>query len=131
MPEVVEHFDAPVKRKCRHKRQLSREESVYTKGMALRVKEIRKERGLSQEQLAVMAGVSRSQLSEIETEAKPANTLRLNSIARALGVSVHDLFAAPTGEGYEAVILDLMRGLDEADRQALIHYARALSKSRD
>lgn len=97
--------------------------------MALRVRELRKKRGLSQEQLAAMAGVSRSQLSEIETEAKPANTLRLNSIARALGVPVHDLFAGPTGEGYEAIVLDLMRSLTDEDRAALIHYARALSKS--
>lgn len=129
MSEVVEHFDGPVKAKCRHKRQRPVAALVYTGGMALRVREIRKEKGLSQEQLAAAAGVSRSQLSEIETEAKPANTLRLNAIARALGVSVHDLFASPTGEGYEAVILDLMRGMEEADRKALIHYARALSKS--
>ena len=99
--------------------------------MALRVKELRKERGLSQEQLAQMAGVSRSQLSEIETEAKPANTLRLNAIARALGVPVNDLFAGPSGEGYEAIVLDLMRTLSAEDRAALIHYARALAKSRD
>lgn len=97
--------------------------------MALRVKEIRKLRGLSQEQLAGMAGVSRSQLSEIETEAKPANTLRLSAIARALGVPLHDLFVNPTGEGYEALLIDLMSRLSEDDRKALIHYARALAKS--
>lgn len=96
--------------------------------MPLRVKELRKERGLSQEQLAAMAGVSRSQLSEIETEAKPANTLRLASIARALGVPVHDLFASPNGESYEAVVLDLMRAMSDEDRKALLHYARAMTK---
>jgi transcriptional regulator with XRE-family HTH domain len=118
MSDVVEHFDGKVKSSCRGV-------------MALRVKEFRKAKGMSQEQLAAKAGVSRSQLSEIETEAKPANTLRLGSIARALGVEVHELFAGPTSEGEQALVADLMRDMSPEDRKALIHYARALAKSRD
>jgi transcriptional regulator with XRE-family HTH domain len=99
--------------------------------MVLRVKEIRKAKGLSQEQLAALAGVSRSQLSEIETEAKPANTLRLAAIARVLGVDVHELFASPTGESEQSLMAGLMRDMSAEDRKSLIHYARALAKSRD
>jgi transcriptional regulator with XRE-family HTH domain len=132
MSDVVEHFDGKVKSSCRYKRQEIVDTSVYKRGvMALRVKEFRKAKGMSQEQLAAKAGVSRSQLSEIETEAKPANTLRLGSIARALGVEVHELFAGPTSEGEQALVADLMRGMSPEDRKALIHYARALAKSRD
>lgn len=60
--------------------------------MTLKIRALRIAAGLSQQMLAEKAGISRSQLSEIETEAKPANTLRLNSIASALGVQVEDLF---------------------------------------
>ena len=60
--------------------------------MTLKIRALRIAAGLSQQMLAEKAGISRSQLSEIETEAKPANTLRLNSIANALGVQVEDLF---------------------------------------
>lgn len=64
----------------------------YTCPMTLKIRALRIAAGLSQQMLAEKAGISRSQLSEIETEAKPANTLRLNSIASALGVQVEDLF---------------------------------------
>jgi transcriptional regulator with XRE-family HTH domain len=132
MSEVVEHFDGKVKSSCRYKRREIVDVSVYNGGaMVLRVKEFRKAKGWSQEQLAAMAGVSRSQLSEIETEAKPANTLRLASIARALGVETHDLFTGPAGESDHSLVADLMRGMSPEDRKALIHYARALAKSRD
>ncbi|WP_227419964.1 helix-turn-helix domain-containing protein [Roseitranquillus sediminis] len=60
----------------------------------LRIRSIRKERRISQESLAAIAGLSRSQLSEIETSRTPVNTVRLRSIARALEVEPADLFAS-------------------------------------
>ena len=99
----------------------------YTWGMGLRIRQLRKAKGLTQAMLAEMAGISRSQLAEIEGERKPANTLRLASIARALDVSVEDLFDEGEAESYRRVILDLMRSMDSEDRAALIRHAEALA----
>lgn len=103
----------------------------YTGGMGLRIKELREGRGWSQALLADKARISRSQLSEIETERKPANTLRLSSIARALGVHVDELFTDDARETYKSVILSLMRDMDEADREQVIRHARALASVKE
>jgi transcriptional regulator with XRE-family HTH domain len=101
---------------------------LYPVGMALRIKELRKAANLSQEELGKMAGVSRSQLSEIENEQKPANTLRLRAIANALGVPVEELFAPADDQGQRAIILMLFdRITDPDDRQALVRHAEALA----
>ena len=102
----------------------------YTANMALRIKELREAKGLTQTQLAEMARLSRSQLSEIETEKKPANTLRLSSIAKALGVEVDELFSPTSMDSYKALILDLMQGMDAQDRESLINHAKALAGRR-
>jgi transcriptional regulator with XRE-family HTH domain len=96
--------------------------------MALRIRSLREAKGLTQLQLGEMAGLSRSQLSEIETETKPANTLRLTAIARALGVQVDELFEESPEDTYRAVILDLMRSMTDDDREAVIRHARALAR---
>lgn len=60
--------------------------------MPLRIKELRREKGWTQAELAERANISRSQLTQIEGGARPANTLRLQAIAEALQVPVSDLF---------------------------------------
>ena len=99
---------------------------TYAALMRLRIKELREERGLSQQDLGEMAGISRSQVSEIETQKKPANTLRLTAIARCLGISVNDLFEVGAEEAYQRMIVDLMKDMAPDDREALIRHAKAL-----
>lgn len=94
--------------------------------MSLRIKELREQRGLSQVTLAGMAGMSRSQLSEIETETKPATQRRLRAIASALGVEVPALFSRDAREAYRGEIEALMRYMSEQDRMTLLRMARAL-----
>lgn len=53
-------------------------------GFKLRIKEMRKIKGLSQEQLAKLAGISQSFLSEIEGETHKATLSLLWRIAAAL-----------------------------------------------
>lgn len=101
----------------------------YTSPMTLRIRALRKSKGLSQSDLAEMAGLSRSQLSEIETEAKPANTLRLNAIATALGVSVEQLFDEGARTHYSSEILGLMDAMTDDDRLSLIRMAKALARN--
>lgn len=61
--------------------------------MMFRIREIRLSKGLTLEQLADMAGISRSYLNEMELGAKNINNVRLQQVARALGVTASDLVA--------------------------------------
>ena len=68
--------------------------------------------------------MSRSQLAMIEQETRPANTLRLNAIAAALGVSPEALFDTGQTGGR---ILDLFGKLSEEDQVVLLRMAEALA----
>ncbi|MGP9790668.1 XRE family transcriptional regulator [Roseinatronobacter sp. NSM] len=59
--------------------------------MKLRIRKIRQAMGLTLEQLATTAGISRSYLNELELGAKTINANRLDQVARALSVRVEDL----------------------------------------
>jgi transcriptional regulator with XRE-family HTH domain len=85
------------------------------------LRRLRKEKGLSQAKLAVMAGLDPSTVSQIETGARRANTRTLERLAAVLGTEVADLFpkaqaplpldstgdgAAPSGKLAEAAVLE-------------------------
>ncbi|SLN71717.1 anaerobic benzoate catabolism transcriptional regulator [Roseovarius gaetbuli] len=93
--------------------------------MGLRIKELRLARGWTQTDLAEKSRMSRSQLSMIESEARTANTLRLNAIASALDVRIEDLFASPASENQR--IAELLQKLSPEDKAALIRFAEALA----
>lgn len=98
----------------------------YKAPMVLRIKELRKKKGWTQSELADRAAVSRSQLAMIESEARPANTLRLNAIAAALGVPTEDLF----GSGSEdRQLLDKLSALRPEDRETVVRLVEALAAS--
>lgn len=80
--------------------------------------------GWSQADLAERARMSRSQLAMIEAETRPANTLRLNAIAEALGVVPEALFES--GE-LDATILDKMRLLSPEYREMITRMVTALA----
>ena len=69
--------------------------------------------------------MSRSQLAMIEAETRPANTLRLNAIASALGVTPEQLFAS--GDDATEGLLDIVRQLSPEDRAVLVRMAEALA----
>jgi transcriptional regulator with XRE-family HTH domain len=92
--------------------------------MALRIKQLRTERGWTQADLASRASISRSQLAMIESETRPANTRRLASIAAALGVSPDELFAI---DGQERALLDVVRRLSAEDLETVVRVAEALA----
>lgn len=56
-----------------------------------RIKELRKERDLSQEQVAQMVGVSPAKISHIETGFNGISFPLAVRVAQALGVTVNDL----------------------------------------
>ena len=96
--------------------------------MTLKIRELRKARGFTQEELAAVAGISRSQLSEIESEAKPANTLRLNAIAGALGVTPPELFAEGSRDHYKDELGALVDRMAGEDRETIMRLARSLAQ---
>lgn len=57
-----------------------------------RIRDLRKQRGLSQEQLGEMAGVHFSYIGKIERAEKNVTIVNLEKIAAALDVSFFDLF---------------------------------------
>ena len=61
--------------------------------MKNKLKEIREKQGISQEELAEKSEVSRTTISELETEKKEVTTnITLEKIANALGLKVSDIF---------------------------------------
>jgi len=52
----------------------------------------RQHRGMNQSQLAAAASVSPAYLNEIETGKKPGSLQTMHAIAKALGVSMEDIF---------------------------------------
>ena len=57
-----------------------------------KVREIRKEKGLSQEELAYRANLHRTYIGMIERAEKNITLLNIEKIANALEISVNDLF---------------------------------------
>jgi transcriptional regulator with XRE-family HTH domain len=61
------------------------------KTMALRLRELRKERGISQEELAERASISRTYLARLETARQDPTLSTLEKLAKALKVPVERL----------------------------------------
>lgn len=59
-----------------------------------RVRELRKEKALSQESLALACSLDRTYLGGVERGERNISLLNIHKIATALGVSVRDLFNA-------------------------------------
>jgi transcriptional regulator with XRE-family HTH domain len=92
--------------------------------MTLRIKELRSAAGWTQEELAARANISRSQLAMIEKGSRPANTIRLTNIAKALGVTVEQLFPPAAGQ---ADLMTVFRRLSAADQQIVLSLAESLA----
>ena len=59
-----------------------------------RIREFRKKKGLRQTDLAKMVGIFQSELSEIERGMRKPSVYLAKKIAKALGVSLDDLFSS-------------------------------------
>jgi transcriptional regulator with XRE-family HTH domain len=74
-----------------------------------RIREIRKARNMTQDQLAVATGLSKSFISEVENDSRNASSKNMVKIANALGASVEYLLrgvsaAAPAAVGTESAV---------------------------
>ncbi len=57
-----------------------------------KLKELRKQKNLSQEKLAFKSGLHRTYISDIERGARNLSLVNIEKIAKALGISIIELF---------------------------------------
>jgi transcriptional regulator with XRE-family HTH domain len=98
--------------------------------MELRIKQLRRERRLTQDQLADRAGLSRNYLSQIETGARTPNITRLQQIARALSVDLMDLLVNPEQDARTLRLMSALEGATGQDWEEVIRHAEALRVAR-
>ncbi len=101
-----------------------------------RIRDIRRQRGITQEGLAEAVGVSRSAVAQWETGRAGQVTGNLTRVADVLGVHVAVLLGAnPRGappsklSADEMALLRLYREAPAKDRQELLRAARRLGKA--
>ena len=65
---------------------------MITEDVGNRIRYLRKQRGISQEKLALIAGIDMTYLAGIESGKRNATIISLEKIINALGVSMKDFF---------------------------------------
>jgi transcriptional regulator with XRE-family HTH domain len=100
-----------------------------------RIRTVRRDRRLTQDELADQVGVSRSAVAQWETGRTGQITGNLSRIAAALEVSVEYLMngddkraAGEARQGDELALLRLYRECEPEDRQILLRTARRLAQ---
>lgn len=97
---------------------------------ARRLKKIREERGLSQEDVGRMAGLSKATISKYEAACHPPKLIHAVSIAEALNVDFSYLIGFTNNRYIQetTIINDLFLSLSEDRKKELLHYARYLEE---
>lgn len=99
--------------------------------MLFRLREIRRERGLTIEQLSDLTGLSKSFISQIETGKRDPGANSMQVFADALRVKVTDLLdTGSTDAGYHRA-MELFRQLGADDMQAVVMMCEALIRQRE
>jgi transcriptional regulator with XRE-family HTH domain len=70
----------------------TRREAQIQKHFGERVRELRKQKGLSQESLALACDLDRSYIGGVERGERNISLLNIQKIANALGISARELF---------------------------------------
>jgi transcriptional regulator with XRE-family HTH domain len=103
--------------------------------IGVRIRSTRRERGLTQDELADQVGVSRSAVAQWETGRAGQVTANLSRIADVLAVNVEYLMfgddkraAGEAGQGDELALLRLYRECDPEDQRMLLLTARRLAR---
>ena len=95
--------------------------------MRLKLKEIRKTRGLTLDQLADLSGLSKAFLSQLETGKRMPSADTLGVLAETFAVSITDLIDGE-GDSREIVRLDeLARSMSAEDLRRLVAIAETLA----
>ena len=97
-----------------------------------KIRKYRKEKGISQEELAEKVGISVTHMSHIETANTKMSLPVLVSMAEALGVKTDDLLSEKTAEIGEATaeeLAELLSSCSESHARIILDVAKALKKS--
>lgn len=62
------------------------------RSLGLRIRQLRMSKGLTQEQLADLSGISRQYIGDVERGERNIAIVNIEKIARALGVTLSELF---------------------------------------
>jgi len=99
------------------------------KNLGLRLKVLRKQKGLTQEQLAEQVGVDARHISRVETGAHYPSLETLETIADVLARPIGDLFVFPKDGDSEEVLrfylIDLGRTLELDELRRVVRIVRA------
>jgi len=106
--------------------------------LARRLKEARKEAGLSQAEIAEQTGLSRVAISEIESARRKVSSLELAALAKALGrepdhflrAGGEESFGSSSAIGYLARTARQLAPEDQAQLVKFAEYLRQQSRSR-
>ncbi len=95
---------------------------------AQRLKEIREERGLSQEDVGRMAGLSKATISKYESASHPPKLIHATAIAEALNVGFSYLIGFTDNRYVQEtnIITELFLSLPDDGKKELLNYARYL-----
>jgi len=91
-----------------------------------RIKQIREKKGLTQDQLAEAAGISKGFLSDVENNNKNISSQALLRVANALGTSVDFLLQGATKESAEKEPVVIPPELSDAAEELKLSYAETL-----
>lgn len=93
----------------------------------MNIETLRRMRGLNQEQLAEMAGISQGHVSRAENGDSGITLGKLRAIAEALGVPLADLFQSRTQA--EAEIVQIYRQLKPDQQAVWLQLSRTFASS--
>lgn len=101
--------------------------AVHVPGMANRLKELRKARGLSQERLAQLVGTSRSQIVKLEREERRLARDWLERLAAVLDCHPGEIISEMDLTAEEAEAVAAIRALPPHQRRAWLDMAAAMA----
>lgn len=101
-----------------------------------RIRELRKQQSISQEELGFKAGISAAHLGQIERALKNPTIETVDRIAAALGVSLGELFseetvAPPKSQPTIAKIEAQLTGMSEDEQRIILRVIRAMKEFQD
>lgn len=101
-----------------------------------RIRELRKQQSISQEELGFKAGISAAHLGQIERALKNPTIETVDRIAAALGVSLGELFSEETvaplkSQPTIAKIEAQLVGMSEDEQRIILRVIRAMKEFQD
>ena len=130
MPDLFAYSEQQRNPKIRHLRRDQVAPAIYKRGMKLRIKQLRKSKGWTVEQLADVVNLSKSYVSESENGKKQANQDRIQKFADAFGVKVYDLLDQDNIADDERQLLSDFASMSAENRSALIAVAKSMRDKR-